>query len=226
MDKDIYQLYKEQLETPWDKPWVPQKTEKKDYTSELLSMLSMPDGEILITVVGIENYSGAKPFKVGKIARLIKESDNKYDSNAIAVFCDNFGKCGYVANSDKTVKDGTHPADMIGGGIGDGCFAEVLWADKSFVICKLHEIDNYRFVFNHGVDYCYENSFDVALNLFLELENKGKTVELLQRICDCYIKLDAYTKALKYAEKALVLDKYNKRTVYMKSVIIDKLKGE
>ena len=226
MDKDIYRLYKEQLETPWDKPWVPEGTDKEDYTSALLSMLSMPDGEILITVVGIENYSGTKPFEIGKKVRLIKESDNKYDSNAIAVYCENFGLCGYVANNDKTVKNGTYSADILGGGIGEGCFAEVLWTDKSFVICKLYEIDNYRLVFNHGVDYCYENRFDIAQTLFLELENIKVTVELFQRICDCYIKLGAYTKALEYAEKALALDTDNKRTAYMKSVIVDKLKGE
>lgn len=226
MRKNIYQLYKEQLETSWDKPWKSEKAEKEDYTSELLSMLSMPNGDVLITVVGIKNYSGNKPFELDNKVYLSKETDNKYDSNAIAVLCDNFGKCGYVANSLETVKQGTHCADIIHGGIGDGCIAEVLWADDAFVICKLCEIDNYRFVYNHAADYCYDGNYNVALELFSELEKISGTVEVLQRICDCYIKLEAYTKALEYAEKALSLDKDNKRSNYMKSVILDNIKGE
>lgn len=225
MNKNIYDLYKEQRETPWDKPWTPAKAEKLDYTTELLSRLSMPDGEILITVVGIANYAGSKPFEIGKKVHLIKETDNKYDSNAIMVFCDDFGKCGYVANRDETVKQGTISADIVHGGIGDGCLAEVLWADDAFVICKLWEIDNYRFVFNHAVDYCYDNCYDIALGLFHGLEKIDETVELLQRICDCYIKIEGYETALQYAEKALALDMNNKRTQLMKSVVWDKVRG-
>lgn len=226
MKKNIYQLYKEQLATPWDKPWEPVKSEKEDYTSELLSLLSIPDGEILITVVGINNYFENKPFDIGKTVHLIKDANNKYDSNAISVFCDNYGKSGYVANSYETVKQGTHMADIVHGGIGDGCTAEVLWYDDTFIICKLLEIDSCRFVYNHAVDYCSCIRYDIALKLFCSLEKIGETVEILQRICDCYIKLGEYQNALKYAEKALVLDENNKRTHFMKSVILDKLKGE
>ncbi len=225
MNKNIYQLYKEQLETSWDKPWIPGTARKEDYSSELLSMLSMPDGEILITVVGIINYSGSKPFEIGKKVHLTKEPDNKYDSNAISVICDDFGKCGYVANSLNTLKDGTYSADIIYGGIGDGCTAEVLWADDTFVICKLREIDNYRFVYNHAIDYCYDNCYDIALKLFYGLEKTIETFEALQRICDCNIKLARYEKALEYAEKALALDENNKRTQLMKNVIIENIRG-
>ena len=226
MNKSIYDLYKEQLETPWDKPWEPKKTVKEDYSSELLSMLSVPEGEILITVVGIAKFFGRKPFETGKKVYLIKDPDNKYDSNAIGVFCDDFGKCGYVANSPETVKQGTFSADIIHGGIGDGCIAEVLWADDTFVICKLDAIDNCSFVFNHAVDYCYDNAYDIALKLFCGVEGIRKTVEVLQRICDCYIKLERYENAMEYAEKALVMDNDNNRTKLMKSVILDNLKGD
>lgn len=225
MNKTIYDLYKEQLETPWDKPWIPAKAEKGDYTPELESMLSVPDGEILITVVGIVKYFGNKPFETGKKVHLIKEPNNKFDTNAIAIYCDDFGKCGYVANSYETLKQGTFSADILCGGIGDGCLAEVLWADKSFIICKLCEIDNYKFVFNHAVDYCCDNSYYIALELFYSLEKISKNVELYQRICDCYIKLEKFQIALEYLEKALTLDNTNKRTQLMKSVILDNIRG-
>ncbi len=225
MDKNIYQLYNEQRETQWDKPWISKKRIKEDYTTKLLSMLSVPDGEILITVVGIANYSGDKPFEIGKRVHLVKETYNKYDANAIMVFCDGIGKCGYVANSDETVKQGTYSADIIHGGTDVSCLAEVLWTDNDFVICKLCEIDNFSFVFNHAVDYCYDNCYDIALKLFHTLEKIDETQEILQRICDCYIKLKRYGNALQYVEKSFAIDNNNKITLLMKNVILDNLRG-
>ena len=54
---------------------------------------------IFITITGVKNYFGMKPFKVGKIFRIVKEDDNDYDEEAIRAFlylsaCANINRYG------------------------------------------------------------------------------------------------------------------------------------
>ena len=63
--------------------------------------------EIYITITGQNHYLGMKPFKVGRRVRLVKDTDNGYDSEAVRVELPYIDTIGYVANSTYTVYDGT-----------------------------------------------------------------------------------------------------------------------
>ena len=66
---------------------------------KLITMLNQHSKE-LITIVGTSFHKAVK-FEEGMELKLVKEPDNSYDKDAIAVY---FGddKVGYVSNSEKT----------------------------------------------------------------------------------------------------------------------------
>ncbi|SDF33574.1 HIRAN domain-containing protein [Sporomusa acidovorans] len=66
-----------------------------------------------IAITGCRHYYGSKPLKVGLPVQLIKEPDNEYDAEAIAVHVMPLGKVGYVANSTHTVPRGCYSAGRI-----------------------------------------------------------------------------------------------------------------
>lgn len=39
-----------------------------------------------VTITGIDHYYGKKPFEIGRIVKLIKDKNNEYDKEAIAIF--------------------------------------------------------------------------------------------------------------------------------------------
>ncbi len=175
--------------------------------------------EVLLTVVGINHYFGIEPFEIGKAVHLIKEPSNYFDPKAIAVVCDGIGKCGYVANSGYTVKVGTFSADFLNNGFEERCTAEVLWVDKQFVVCKLQGIDSVEFAYNFGVCYIKSNKLYHALDIFESLANIRKDIRFLQRICECYIKLNDFDNAKKYIFSAEQIDENNCITYALKSEI-------
>ena len=66
-----------------------------------------------VTITGVRNYYGMKPFKVGKIFRIVKEEDNDYDEEAIRAELPMIDTLGYVANSANTVFAGTVSAGRL-----------------------------------------------------------------------------------------------------------------
>lgn len=80
---------------------------------------------IVITILFNKN----KPLNVGNILTLVKEPDNNYDAEAIAVTLDD-EKIGYVANSTNTVVKGTMSAGRVYDKINDMQQAEVILIDK------------------------------------------------------------------------------------------------
>ena len=60
-------------------------------------------GKKRFTITGCEYYFGLSIFEKGMKVKLIKEPDNKYDSEAIRVELKGHGKVGYVGNSTHTV---------------------------------------------------------------------------------------------------------------------------
>ena len=68
---------------------------------------------VFITITGVKNYFGMKPFKVGKIFRIVKEDDNDYDEEAIRAELPAIDTIGYVANSTSTVYAGTVSAGRL-----------------------------------------------------------------------------------------------------------------
>ena len=93
--------------------------------------------EIYITITGQNHYLGMKPFKVGRRVRLVKDTDNGYDSEAIRVELPYIDTIGYVANSTHTVYDGTQSAGRIYDRISDVACAEVMFITHSGVIARV-----------------------------------------------------------------------------------------
>ena len=93
--------------------------------------------KVLVTVVGTDHYYGNKIFEIGEYVTLEKEPKNPYDSDAIAVFLDNYGVCGYIANSVNTVLRGTKSASRIYEHIGDTHKAKIVYSTFDNVILEV-----------------------------------------------------------------------------------------
>ena len=181
--------------------------------------LTDADNDVLITIAGIRHYSGAKPFREGKTVRLKKDRKNNYDDKAIMVVDNSLNVIGYVANSSRTIKDGTLGAETIYGGIRNNCVARVMWVADAFVICKLEGISCFDLVYSQGVRMCDDGEYETALRLFLALEEKMPYAEVFKRIADCYIKQDNYEKALPLVEKVLQKDNKDLQALMMRGVV-------
>ena len=87
-----------------------------------------------VTITGVKNYYGMKPFKVGKIFRIVKETDNDYDEEAIRAELPMIDTIGYVANSANTVFAGTVSAGRLYDKIDDYAYAQTMFITHSSVI--------------------------------------------------------------------------------------------
>ncbi len=87
-----------------------------------------------ITITGVRNYFGMKPFKVGKIFRIVKDDDNDYDEEAIRAELPMIDTIGYVANSTDTVFAGTVSAGRLYDKIDDYAYAHTMFITHSSVI--------------------------------------------------------------------------------------------
>ena len=87
-----------------------------------------------VTITGVKNYYGMKPFKVGKIFRIVKEDDNEYDEEAIRAELPMIDTIGYVANSANTVFAGTVSAGRLYDKIEDYAYAQTMFITHSSVI--------------------------------------------------------------------------------------------
>lgn len=68
---------------------------------------------IYITINHLDDFNGLSNIKVGDTLTLIKDLDNPYDDEAIAVYNKDEIKVGYVANSVDTVARGTYSAGRV-----------------------------------------------------------------------------------------------------------------
>ena len=87
-----------------------------------------------VTITGVRNYYGMKPFKVGKIFRIVKEDDNDYDEEAIRAELPMIDTIGYIANSANTVFAGTVSAGRLYDKIDDYAYAQTMFITHSSVI--------------------------------------------------------------------------------------------
>lgn len=101
------------------------------------------ENEIYITVNGLSMFHGTKPFKTGAIMKLIKDTNNSYDYEAIACEMRYFGRVGFIANSVNTVVKGCMSSGRVYDKIEDGYFARVKFLTKHEVIAKILTTDEY-----------------------------------------------------------------------------------
>ena len=89
---------------------------------------------IFITITGQNHYLGMKPFKVGRIVKIVKDVENQHDEEAIRVELPFIDTIGYVANSTNTVFAGTYSAGRLYEKIGEYAYAQVMFITHSSVI--------------------------------------------------------------------------------------------
>ena len=89
---------------------------------------------IFITITGVNHYFGMKPFKIGKVFRIVKENDNGYDNEAIRAELPMIDTIGYVANSTNTVYAGTISAGRLYDKIDEYAYAQTMFITHSGVI--------------------------------------------------------------------------------------------
>ena len=100
---------------------------------------------IFITITGQKHYLGLKPYKVGRIVKIVKDVDNEYDEDAIRVELPFIDTIGYVANSVNTVFAGTCSAGKLYDKIDDYAYAQVMFITHSSVIALVlspEEVEN------------------------------------------------------------------------------------
>ena len=93
--------------------------------------------EVYFTITGMNHYLGSDFRKNGMKVKLIKETDNAYDAEAIKVMMKGVGHCGYVAKSTYTVKGESWSAGRLYDHIGKKAKGTVKLVLPDAVICKL-----------------------------------------------------------------------------------------
>ncbi len=82
---------------------------------------------IYFTITGTNHYYGQKFFEPQMPVRLVKEPDNKYDTEAIKVELEGLGQVGYVANGPHTVAGESYSAGRLYDKIGDTAEGTILY---------------------------------------------------------------------------------------------------
>ena len=98
---------------------------------------------LYITVLASNKLHGQKPLAIDGIVKLVKEPENKYDTEAIACEMRYFGKIGYVSNSVQTVAKGTMSAGRLYDKISDEYFAKIKFITGDVAIAKVLNSDEF-----------------------------------------------------------------------------------
>ena len=103
--------------------------------------------KIYFTLTGTRHYYGSDFLKSGVKIQLEKETDNKYDPEAIQVKLKGMGKIGYVANSPYTRIGESMSAGRIYDKIGKKAKAKVVLVTDHGTICSISKkslLDNQK----------------------------------------------------------------------------------
>jgi len=112
------------------------------YLDNGLNLIFNPESDKFITIIGFDHHHKLKPFEINSIVKLVKEPDNRRDSESIAVEKRHFGKVGRIANSTQSVVNGTMSAGRIYDKFSDFTFAEVKFIANTQIIARV--LDRYE----------------------------------------------------------------------------------
>jgi hypothetical protein len=121
---------------------------------------------VFITIIAFNKFHGTKPLKLDGIVKLVKEPDNKYDTEAIACEMRYFGKIGYVANSTNTVIKGCMSSGRVFDKIDDEYFARIKFITSNNAIAKILSADEFIAEIENpesDVHYLSENPAEIDL---------------------------------------------------------------
>lgn len=94
---------------------------------------------IYFTITGTKHYFGSDFLKPGMKVKLQKDTQNEFDSEAIAIKMDGLGKIGYVANSRYTVLGESFSAGRLYDKINKKATGTILYVLDNGVLCRLNE---------------------------------------------------------------------------------------
>jgi hypothetical protein len=89
---------------------------------------------VFVTIIGIEDYYGLKPFKVGRLCKIVKEEDNFCDREAIRVELPAIDTVGYIANTAGTTIEGTVGSSRLYDKIDDYAYLQVMFITTQGII--------------------------------------------------------------------------------------------
>ncbi len=93
--------------------------------------------EIYFTITGTCHWHGTEFIEPDMKVKLVKETDNPVDTEAIKVEMPGIGQIGYVANSPYTVLGESMSAGRIYDKIEDEAEGSVMYVLQNGVLCKL-----------------------------------------------------------------------------------------
>lgn len=121
-----------------------------------------------ITIIAFNKFHGTKPLRLGAIVKLVKEPDNKYDTEAIACEMRHFGKIGYVANSVNSVIKGCMSSGRVFDKIEDEYFAKIHFITENNAIAKILTSDEFITEIENpesDVHYLSENPSELEIHM-------------------------------------------------------------
>lgn len=95
--------------------------------------------KIYFTVTGMCHYYGTDFAKADMKVHLVKEPDNKYDSEAIKVEMEGLGTVGYVANSPYTMAGESWSAGRMYDKISEEAEGTVKYVLPQGLLCSVDE---------------------------------------------------------------------------------------
>ena len=98
---------------------------------------------MFITIIAFNKFHGSKPLRLDGIVKLVKEPDNKYDTEAIACEMRYFGKIGYVANSVNSVIKGCMSSGRVFDKIEDEYYAKIKFITENNAIAIILSSDEF-----------------------------------------------------------------------------------
>ena len=185
-------------------------------------MKTFDEFDVFVTVTGFNHYPNAKRLLEGDKVMLCREPENEFDKSAVSVYSE-FGKIGYVANSEKTVRKGTISADRLVELIADTQEAVVTEGGYYEAICKVIDVYDIDKMIIKACNFYNEGEYESAKPLFLKIGDKYHSLLLTQYIADCFLKTGNYEDALEYSKRALELEENNKISLMMYATALHKL---
>lgn len=177
--------------------------------------------DIIVTITGQRNYPNCRRLVEGEEVILIREPENSFDKFAIAVYGEN-GKIGYIANSSKTVRNGTMPASKVCEFLDSSARAVVIEGTYTDAICRVVDVFDFDKMILKAFDFYNYGEYENALELFLRIGKKYSSVLLLQYTADCLIKMDRCEESFDFLKNALDKEENNKITLMMYATALEK----
>ena len=94
-------------------------------------------GGVYITISHLDDFLGSEYVRPSMRMKLIKDHDNPYDDEAICVYTERGGKCGFVANSVHSVCRGTYSAGHVYESFGEEAYCVIRFAGDNTAIAEM-----------------------------------------------------------------------------------------